>query len=102
MSKNKNIIQVFEHHTLKVDEESRFKMVHFKALDKYGYKTKLWGVPLPHWGWKSPVLNEIFTDIHVASSVALLSLIILHLCGVIFHLYTGEMNIFRRMIPAWK
>ena len=30
-----------------------------------GYKTKIWGFPLPHWGLKSPVLNEIFTDIHV-------------------------------------
>jgi 5-methylcytosine-specific restriction enzyme subunit McrC len=40
MSSSKNILQVFEHHTLKVDEESTFKMVHFNALEKYGYKTK--------------------------------------------------------------
>lgn len=40
MSKSKNRIQVFEHHTLKVDEASIFKMVHFVALEKYGYKTK--------------------------------------------------------------
>ena len=40
MSKSKNRIQVFEHHTLKVDEASSFKMVHFVALEKYGYKTK--------------------------------------------------------------
>ena len=40
MSKSKNRIQVFEHHTLKVDEASSFKMVHFIALEKYGYKTK--------------------------------------------------------------
>ncbi|OYU97398.1 MAG: restriction endonuclease [Bacteroidetes bacterium B1(2017)] len=40
MSNNKNIIQVFEHHTLKVDEESKFNLVHFNALEKYGYKTK--------------------------------------------------------------
>lgn len=39
MSKSKSIIQVFEHHTLKVDEASRFKMVHFNALERYGYKT---------------------------------------------------------------
>jgi len=67
-----------------------------------GYKTKIWGLPLPHWGWKSPVLNEIFTDIHVASSVTLLCLIVIHLCGVIFHVYVGEMNILRRMIPGKK
>ena len=40
MSSSKNILQVFEHHTLKVDEASPFKMVHFNALEKYGYKTK--------------------------------------------------------------
>ena len=40
MSSSKNILQVFEHHTLKVDEASAFKMVHFNALEKYGYKTK--------------------------------------------------------------
>lgn len=40
MNKSKNIIQVFEHQTLKVDETSNFKMTHFNALEKYGYKTK--------------------------------------------------------------
>lgn len=67
-----------------------------------GYKTKIWGLALPHWGWKSPNLNEIFTDIHVASSVALLCLIILHLSGVIFHVVEGDRSILRRMLPAMK
>ena len=40
MSREKSILQVFEHQTLKVDEISAFKMVHFSALEKYGYKTK--------------------------------------------------------------
>jgi 5-methylcytosine-specific restriction enzyme subunit McrC len=40
MNRSKNILQVFEHHTLKVDEGFSFKMVHFNALEKYGYKTK--------------------------------------------------------------
>ncbi len=40
MSKPKNRIQVFEHHTLRVDEASSFKMKHFEALERYGYKTK--------------------------------------------------------------
>ena len=65
-----------------------------------GYKTKIWGLPLPHWGWKSPVLNEIFTDIHVASSVILVCLIVIHLCGVLVHVYQGEASILRRMIPG--
>lgn len=65
-----------------------------------GYKTKIWGVPLPHWGWKSPALNELFTDIHVASSVVLLCLVILHLSGVVIHIYKGDRHILRRMIPV--
>jgi len=40
MNNTRNIIQVFEHHWLKVDEDSSFKMSHFNAMDKYGYKTK--------------------------------------------------------------
>lgn len=40
MSNSKNIIQVFEHHTLRVDKASSFKMSHFEALERYGYKTK--------------------------------------------------------------
>lgn len=40
MSKTKNILQVFEHQTLKVDEVSNFRLAHFNALEKYGYKTK--------------------------------------------------------------
>ncbi|MBT3422044.1 MAG: restriction endonuclease [Bacteroidetes bacterium] len=39
MSRTKNILQVFEHQTLKVDEDSPFKMVHFNVLEKYGYRT---------------------------------------------------------------
>jgi cytochrome b561 len=67
-----------------------------------GYKTKIWGVPLPHWGWKSPELNELFTDIHVASSVALLCLVIVHLSGVAVHIYEGDKQILRRMMPGKK
>lgn len=40
MNKSKNILQVFEHQTLKADESTNFKMVHFNSLEKYGYKTK--------------------------------------------------------------
>ena len=65
-----------------------------------GYKTKIWGVPLPHWGWKSPALNELFTDIHVASSVALLCLVILHLSGVVFHICEGDKHLIKRMMPG--
>jgi 5-methylcytosine-specific restriction enzyme subunit McrC len=40
MSKPKNIIQVFEHQTLKVSTDPKFSASHFKALERYGYKTR--------------------------------------------------------------
>ena len=40
MKKINKILQVFEHQTLKVDEIPEFKLSHFKALEKYGYRTK--------------------------------------------------------------
>ncbi len=40
MSRQSKVIRVFEHQTLRVDEVPEFKMVHFKALERYGYKTK--------------------------------------------------------------
>jgi 5-methylcytosine-specific restriction enzyme subunit McrC len=39
MSSALNKIQIFEHQTLKVDETTKFNLVHFNALEKYGYKT---------------------------------------------------------------
>jgi cytochrome b561 len=64
-----------------------------------GYGTRFWGLPLPDWGWKDQVLNELFTDVHVASSVMLLLLIVLHLGGVLFHVFVVRDNVLRRMWP---
>lgn len=67
-----------------------------------GYKTRFWGVPLPHWGWKEQHLNEIFTEIHVASSVVLISLVVLHLCGSLAHLVSSHENVLMRMWPQFS
>ncbi len=64
-----------------------------------GYKTKYFGIPLPHWGWKHQVLNEMFTDIHVASSVALVCLIGFHIVGALSHIAMPHANVLRRMWP---
>jgi cytochrome b561 len=64
-----------------------------------GYKTRFWGVPLPHWGWKDPVLNSLFTDLHVASSIALLCLIFLHISGALFHQFYIRDEIMKRIWP---
>lgn len=37
---NRNIIQVFEHQTLKINDDNKFDERHFNALKSYGYKTR--------------------------------------------------------------
>ncbi len=64
-----------------------------------GYKTRFWGIPLPDWGWKSPELNEFFTEIHEISSVLLVALIVCHILAVIVHVKRGEVHILQRMTP---
>lgn len=68
-----------------------------------GYATRFWGIPLPQWGWQNSMINELFTDIHVASSIALLCLIILHVCGALAHIVGAHENVLVRMLPfEWK
>ena len=40
MNKRKNVIQIFEHQTLRVGDHRKFTDSHFKALERYGYKTR--------------------------------------------------------------
>lgn len=62
-----------------------------------GYKTHWFGVPLPHWGWRDAPLNELFTEIHVAVSIALVVLIGVHVSGAMSHWLEGKSPIIRRM-----
>ena len=64
-----------------------------------GYKTRFWGVPLPHWGWKAPELNELFTEIHEFFSICLLVLIVIHLLGAGLHIWNRQYSIIKRMSP---
>lgn len=64
-----------------------------------GYRTRYFGIPLPHWGHENPPLNELFTEIHVISSVGLLSLIVVHVLGALAHIVTPGDRLFRRMVP---
>ena len=62
-----------------------------------GYKTKFWGVPLPHWGWKSPELNQLFTTFHEVSALFLGLLILLHIAGAMYHIHKKQFHLFKRM-----
>lgn len=65
-----------------------------------GYSTRFWGIPLPDWGWNDHALNGLFTDIHVASSILLLSLIAVHVIGALHHGFTRTEGVILRMIPG--
>lgn len=64
-----------------------------------GYRTRWFGVPLPHWGWRDAPLNELFTEIHVIGSIALVVLVATHLLGVLSHMLAGQWLLVRRMWP---
>jgi len=64
-----------------------------------GYKTRWFGMPLPHWGWRDAPLNELFTEVHVIGSIALVVLITTHLLGVLSHVVAGQWALVRRMWP---
>jgi cytochrome b561 len=64
-----------------------------------GYATRWFGLPLPQWGWRDAPLNELFTEIHVVSSIALLLLLAAHVLGVLSHVLAGESAMLKRMWP---
>jgi len=64
-----------------------------------GYDTKLFGIPLPQWGWRDPPLNELFTEIHVISSVLFMVVIGIHVAGALSHLFDRNGGVFRRILP---
>ncbi len=64
-----------------------------------GYTTRIFGLPLPQWGWRDPPLNEFFTEIHVASSVLFVVLIGIHILGAISHAFARDDGVLRRIRP---
>ncbi len=64
-----------------------------------GYATHWFGLPLPNWGRGDAPLNELFTELHVLCSTALMVLIGVHVMGFISHLLSGERALSRRMWP---
>ncbi len=65
-----------------------------------GYPTRFWGVELPQWAHKDPVVNELYTGVHEFCSVVLALLIGLHVCGALAHLWGGHENVLRRILPG--
>ncbi|MGH8570801.1 MAG: cytochrome b [Gammaproteobacteria bacterium] len=64
-----------------------------------GYTTSFFGFPLPHWGWKEPFLNELFSDIHEVSAITLAALVGVHALAAVAHAVRPGDHLFRRMLP---
>jgi len=64
-----------------------------------GYKTRYFGIPLPHWGWKDEALNTFFNTIHVVDAYLLFALVTLHVLAALRHLLILRDRIFQRILP---
>lgn len=64
-----------------------------------GYRTSFFGWPLPHWGWKDPVLNDFFSELHEANALLLLVVALTHIAGALRHALRPGDHVFRRMLP---
>lgn len=67
------------------------------SFNKYG--VKVFGVPLPSWGWEDKELRELFADIHGTLAIVLAVLVALHVLGAIKHLAIDRDGVFQRMLP---
>jgi cytochrome b561 len=65
-----------------------------------GYSTRFWGLALPQWAPQDTAINELFTEIHVVSSVALLCLATLHVLGAFGHVFSVHASVLQRMLPG--
>ena len=63
------------------------------------HPTQYLGVRLPVWATPDPVLNQLFSGLHEAGAVLLLSLIGLHVLGAVSHLVREGSGLLRRMLP---
>jgi cytochrome b561 len=56
-----------------------------------------WGAKLPTWGWDSPALKELMSQIHFYTVIVFATLIAIHICGALKHLLIDRDGVFQRM-----
>jgi cytochrome b561 len=64
-----------------------------------GYPVKWFGITLPAWGTKMPAVKELMSDIHLAASFILLTLVAVHIAAALMHAFRHD-GIFARMTLA--
>lgn len=68
------------------------------SFSKYG--PKLFGLPLPQWGWEDVALRESFADLHRVAAWVFAALIALHIAAALKHLLIDRDGVFQRMLPG--
>lgn len=68
------------------------------SFSKYG--PKLFGMPLPHWGWEDAALRSDFAAIHRGAALAFAVLIAIHIAAALKHLWLDKDGVFQRMMPG--
>ncbi|HSQ83074.1 MAG TPA: cytochrome b [Casimicrobiaceae bacterium] len=61
---------------------------------------KLFGIPLPHWGWDDVALRERFATAHKLITLTIAVLIAIHVAAALKHLLVDRDGVFQRMLPA--
>jgi cytochrome b561 len=61
------------------------------------YPIKYFGRTLPNWGWDSPPLKELCSQVHYTAVVIFIALIAMHVAAVLKHLIIDRDDIFQRM-----
>jgi cytochrome b561 len=65
------------------------------------YPIRFFGYVLPHWGWDSPVLKELMSQVHFVNACILVALIALHITAAIKHRFHDRDGVFERMFPLF-
>jgi cytochrome b561 len=63
------------------------------------YPVKYFGYALPKWAGESDVFKQLFSDIHYAGVIVLMTLLTIHVLGALRHLLLDKGVMFRRMWP---
>lgn len=68
------------------------------SFSKYG--PKLFGIPLPHWGWEDAALRGDLAAIHRVAALVFAVLIAIHIAAALKHLLLDKDGVFQRMMPG--
>ena len=66
------------------------------SFSKYG--PKLFGIPLPHWGWEDAALRSNFAAVHRVTALVFALLIAIHIAAALKHLIVDKDGVFQRML----